>query len=134
MEQECQRFEQFLSRRYSRSSTLKHYRSDLKLFREMVGGRAAREITPADIDRFVDSQIADALSPATVNRRLACLHSLFEYLASEAPDVHWPNPVIPARHRLKLGTYLPRDIAESHVSQLFSVIADPRDRAMFGVM
>ena len=87
-----------------------------------------------DIDTFVDNQIAAGLSPTTINRRLASLHTFFEYLASEKPERDWPNPVIRRRHKLKTGSHLPRDVPDDDVARLFAVISDERDRAMFGLM
>ncbi|MBI3941567.1 MAG: tyrosine-type recombinase/integrase [Chloroflexi bacterium] len=134
MEQALDRFAQYLKRRFGQSSTLKHYTSDLKIFFRIVGDKAPAVVTPQDIDAFVDHQIALGLRPATINRRLASLHTCFEYLASERSEGDWPNPVIPRRHRLKTGLHLPRDVADRDVAHLFAVITDTRDRAMFGLM
>jgi integrase/recombinase XerD len=129
------RFEHYLKRRFGHSSTLKHYHSDLNIFIEFIGDDKAPEvITAADIDTFIDHQQAAELKPSTINRRLATLHSFFEYLASEKPEQVWPNPVISRRHRLKTGAHLPRDVPDEAVERLFAVIAAERDRAMFGLM
>jgi site-specific recombinase XerD len=128
------RFEQYLKRRYSGSSTAKHYLSDLNIFMQTIGNKPAEWVTPADIDTFVDTQIAAGLGPATINRRLATLHTFFEYLASEDLTHNWPNPVIWRRHGVKLGDHLPRDAGEDEVARLFSVMVGARDRAMFGLM
>jgi len=128
------RFEQYLNRRFSQGSTPKHYLSDLRIFIRVIGDKAAKDVTPVDIDAFVLDQITQGLSPATINRRLACIHSFFEYLAAERPEHHWPNPVINRRHKLKTGSRLPRDASDADVSKIFAVISDERDRAMFGLM
>jgi site-specific recombinase XerD len=129
------RFEQYLKRRFGHSSTLKHYHSDLNIFIEFIGADKAPEaVTAADIDAFVDYQIAAELKPSTINRRSATLHSFFEYLAEEKPHLRWPNPVIGRRHYLKLGSHLPRDVSEEEVARLFAVIEDERDQAIFGLM
>ena len=107
MHQACARFEQYLKRRFGQSSTPKHYISDLRIFLRTVGDKAAEEVTVGDIDGFVGQQIAAAMSPATINRRLSCLHSFFEYLAAEQPERTWPDPVIRRRHHLKTGSHLP---------------------------
>jgi site-specific recombinase XerD len=129
------RFEQYLKRRFGQSSTLKHYRSDLNIFIEFIGDDKAPEAVKAtDIDAFIDHQIAADLNPSTINRRSATLHTFFEYLAEEKPDLTWPNPVIGRRHYLKLGSRLPRDVSDDDVARLFAVIDDERDRAIFGLM
>ena len=134
MDQARARFEQYLRRRFGQSSTPKHYLSDLRIFSRIISDKAPQDITPADIDTFVDDQIARGLSPATINRRLACIHSFFEYLAGERPECHWPNPVINRRHILKTGSRLPRAAPDGDVAKIFAGITDERDRAMFGLM
>jgi site-specific recombinase XerD len=134
MNQALARFERYIKRRFGQSSTLKHYISDLNIFIDTVGNKATEAVTAEDIDSFVDSQIAAGLSPATINRRLASVHTFFEYLASEKPERDWPNPVIHRRHRLKTGSHLPRDVPDDDVARLFATISDERDRAMFGLM
>ncbi|MCB0017959.1 MAG: tyrosine-type recombinase/integrase [Anaerolineales bacterium] len=44
------------------------------------------------------------------------------------------TPVIPARHYLRRGRRLPRDVADLDIELLFSVIGDTRDRAKFLLM
>jgi site-specific recombinase XerD len=134
MHQACIRFAHYLHRRFAQSSTPKHYLSDLYLFIQAISEKTPEAVTAADIDGFVDQQIATGLSPATINRRLSCLHSFFEFLAGEQPEKHWPNPVSHPRHYLKLGAHLPRDASDHDVTRLFAVITDERDQAMFGLM
>jgi integrase/recombinase XerC len=134
MDQARLRFEGYLKRRFGQSTTPKHYLSDLDIFMRTVVGKSSEDITARDIDRFIDSQIAAELKPATINRRLASLHTFFEFLASEDLEREWPNPVANRRHRLKTGKYLPRDVPDADVARLFSAIIDRRDRAMFGLM
>jgi integrase/recombinase XerC len=134
MEEAIGRLERYLRRRFGQSSTAKHYLSDLKIFIETLGQQAPEAVTAVDVDSFVEQQMAAGLSAATINRRLASLHTFFEYLASECPERPWPNPVVWCRHRLKMGTHLPRDVADPTVTQLFTVIEDERDQAMFGLM
>ena len=134
MEQELARFEQYLNRRFGQSSTPKHYLSDLRIFIRTIGDKKPQDVTPADIDTFVDDQIDRGLSPVTINRRLACIHSFFEYLAAEEPRCRWANPVINRRHTLKTGSRLPRDVSDQDVSRIFAAISSERDRAMFGLM
>jgi len=99
-----------------------------------LGDKSPQEVTVQDVDCFIDQQVLQGLSPATINRRLATLHTFFEFLAAEEPDQEWPNPVIWRRHRVKQGTHMPRDGSDAAVEQLFSVIDGARDRAMFGLM
>jgi len=134
MDQARRSFNQYLSRRYGQSTTPKCYGSDVEIFLRSVGKKEPQDIAPADIDTFIDEQLAAGLSPVTINRRLATIHTFFEFLASEDPVPDWPNPVIWRRHKLKRGTRLPRDAPDDEVAQLFPVITSARDRAMFGLM
>ena len=134
MDEVLRRFALYLKRHFGQSSTAKHYLSDLTIFIDVIGKKAPKDVTSVDIDVFIDHQIAAGLKPATINRRLSSLRTLFEFLASENPACHWPNPVIWRRHRLKTGTHLPRDAQDSDVTRLFAVITDARDQAIYGLM
>ena len=129
-----ERFAQYLYRCYGDRSTPKHYLNDLDLFVRQIGDKIPEQVTVQDIDNFIDNQMENQLKPTTINRRIASLHTFFEYLASEEPDKAWPNPVNRRRHALKQGQTLPRDASETEVNALFAVIDDARDRAMFGLM
>jgi len=134
MDQARDRFIQYINRCYGQSTTPKCYASDLDIFLRTIGNKEPEAVNAADVDAFIDGQLAAGLSSITINRRLATIHTFFEYLASECPDRHWPNPVIWRRHKLKRGSRLPRDAPDDEVTRLFSVITAERDRAMFGLM
>jgi site-specific recombinase XerD len=134
MDQDLEQFAQYLHRRYGDRSTGKHYVSDLQVFMRLIGSKQAQEVTAQDIDRFVADQVKRGLRPATINRRVAALHTFFEFLASLEPDQSWPNPVHWRRHGVKQGQTVPRDALDGQVDRLFAVIEDVRDRAMFGLM
>lgn len=128
------RFAKYLNRCYGDRSTPKHYLNDVDLFIRQVGHRNPESIRVNDVDAFIENQMEKQLKPATINRRIASLHTFFEYLASEEPDQEWPNPVNRRRHALKQNQHLPRDASEAQVNALFSVVTKARDRAMFGLM
>ncbi len=129
-----EQFSAYLHRRYSDRSTPKHYLNDLDMFIRTTTQKKPQDITSRDVDSFIEQQLAKGLAPATINRRLASLHTFFEYLASEDGELAALNPVKWLRHRLKEGSYLPRDVADETVDKLFAVIKKPRDRAMFSLM
>ncbi len=133
MDEAIREFKRYLKRRYPGGSTVKHYINDLQLFQRLVD-KPPRDVTQLDVDRFVENQLARNLSATTVNRRLASLHHFFEFLADEADDDTWANPVVWRRHRVKEGQPLPRDISDADVERLFAYINHPRDRLMFGLM
>ena len=133
MNEAIREFERYLNRRYPGRSTVKHYINDLQLFQRFVD-KPPREVTRLDIDRFVEDQLARSLSATTVNRRLASLRHFFEFLADEADDDTWANPVVWRRQRVREGQPLPRDISDTDVERLFACISHPRDWLMFGLM
>jgi integrase/recombinase XerD len=133
MDEAIREFERYVNRRYPGRSTAKHYVSDLRIFQGFVD-KPVREVTRWDVDRFVENQLTQGHSATTVNRRLASLHHFFEFLADEADDDTWTNPVVWRRQRVKEGQPLPRDIGDADVERLFAGIDHPRDRLMFGLM
>lgn len=107
---------------------------DLEMFVQEIGPKEPRSVSAADINQFVDAQVKRGLKASSINRRVASLHTFFEYLASEVPDEIWPNPVNRRLHSLKEGSLLPRDVSDAAVAALFGVIDDVRDQAIFGLM
>ncbi|MFQ5595703.1 MAG: site-specific integrase, partial [Anaerolineae bacterium] len=73
--QAMQRFIEHIRQRHPTSTTAVHYQSDLDQFARVVD-KAPRQVTRADVSRFVTEQLTRGLSAATVNRRLATLSSL----------------------------------------------------------
>jgi len=134
MDQARDRFDQYLNRCYGQSTTPKCYASDLDIFLRTICDKEPEAVTAADVDVFIDGQLAAGLSSSTINRRLATVHTFFEYLASDCPEQCWPNPVIWRRHKLKRGSRLPRDAPDDEVARLFAFITAERDQAMFGLM
>jgi integrase/recombinase XerD len=133
MDEAIREFERYLNHRYPGRSTVKHYVNDLRLFQRFID-KPPHDVARQDISRFVEDQLARGLCATTVNRRLACMHHFFEFLASEADDDMWANPVVWRQHRVKEGQPLPRDISDADVERLFAGIRHPRDRLMFGLM
>jgi len=134
MKDEIAQFALFLKRRFGNRSTAKHYMHDLELFVKQFGDKPVALISALDVDSFVEDQVNRGLKATTVNRRLASLHSFFEFLATLDPDNAPANPVVWRRHKVKQGQPLPRDVPDGQVEALFAAIPDQRDRAIFGLM
>jgi hypothetical protein len=137
MKQALAGFEQYLNRRFGQSSTPKHYLSDLRVFISIIGDKAPQDVTLADVDTFVDDQIARGLSPATINRRLACVHSFFQHCLVAGVEVscHQLRHTF-ARRLVEAG--LPVDSLSKllghshlHTTQRYIDGADPAVRADF---
>lgn len=129
---EIDQFQQWLRRRSPHASTPIHYANDLELFFAWLG-KPVGDVTPRDIDAFIEHCQARGHAIATVNRRLAALRSFYRFLQllSATP---MRNPVIPERHYIRQGRRLPRDVADDELEALFAVVDAPRDRAMFLLM
>lgn len=134
MQKEITQFESYLKRRCGKRSTRKHYVNDLELFIKHSGDKPIAHICAKDIDDFVEEQVKRGLKATTVNRRLASLHSFFEYLASQNPEHAQTNPVNWQRHKVKQEQPVPRDVADEQVEALFAAMTDKRDKALFGLM
>ncbi len=131
-EDSIQRFEQYLQRRFPDRHTVRDYLSDIRCFAAACP-KTWREVTLADIDAFVDTQ-REQHSQATVRRRTAALKTFFDFLAEDADDLSWRNPVRFKRHAGKLPKHLPRDLSNDTVERLWHTIESPRDRAWFVLM
>lgn len=129
---EVQQFQKWLRRRSPHASTHIHYTSDVELFFDWAA-QPPTAITLHEIDDYIEHCRALGHSIATINRRLAALRSFFNFLAMESDEAP-ANPVIPYRHYIRHGEQLPRDVEDATLQQLFAVIEQPRDRAMFTLM
>lgn len=129
---DIERFVNWVRRRKPQAHTWQDYWCDLQQFADIVGDRPLEDISYKDIDNFVAAQLARALKPATVNRRLAAVMSLYTFLSDENPNL--VCPVLPHRHMIRAHRRLPRSVPEADLKRFFSVIEDARDRAMFLLM
>lgn len=129
---EIARFQKWLRRKAPHTSTHIHYTNDLKLFFAWLA-KSPGEVTVRDVDAFIEHSLGQGHAIATINRRLAALHTFFHFLAIES-DQAPRNPVLPRRHYIRQGLPLPRDVQDPTLEKLFAVIHAPRDRAMFLLM
>jgi site-specific recombinase XerD len=132
MLKEIDAFVNWVRRRNPQARTWRDYRYDLNQFAEVVGDRPPDRVTFHDVDRFVIQQAGRGFKPATINRRLAAVTSLYTFLSDDDPALMCP--VLPHRHGLKEPQRLPRPIQPEILRQFFAVIEDNRDRAMFTLM
>ena len=121
-----------LCRRSPGARTWRDYGYDLRFFVNVVGDRPVNDITFKDVDQFIGVQIARGFKPATINRRLAAVVSLYGFLAAENEDL--VCPVIVRRHHVREQQRLPRPVPEEDLKRFFAVITDKRDLAMFLLM
>ena len=131
-----------LERGLSRN-TLNAYRSDLAQLGEWLEatGKGPLEATHADLAGFLDSLVAGneerpAASPATIQRKTACLRSFYRHLRREQLVTHDPTAELkpPGRSRR-----LPRVLTREEVDRLLGTPtggspAAQRDRAILELM
>lgn len=129
---EIERFVNWLRRRNPDARTWRDYSYDLKQFVAVVGDQPPGSVTFHDVDCFVIAQAERGFQPATINRRLAAVMSLYTFLSDDDPTL--VCPVLPHRHGLKEPQRLPRPVQEDALRQFFAVVASPRDMAMFLLM
>lgn len=125
-------FVNWLRRRNPQARTWRDYGYDLNQFVAIVDDKPPASVTIQDIDNFITAQAARGLKPATINRHLAAVMSLYTFLADEDPDL--VCPVLPHRHNLRTTQRLPRPVPEADLQRFFAVIEDARDQAMFLLM
>lgn len=129
---EIERFVNWIRRRNPQAHTWRDYRCDLQQFVAIIGNRPPADITFQDVDHFITIQTERGFQPATVNRRLAAVISLYTFLADEIPDL--VCPVLPHRHTLRQRRRLPRPVPSDELSRFFAAVETVRDRAMFLLM
>jgi site-specific recombinase XerD len=129
---EIEYFVNWVRRRNPEARTWRDYGYDLQQFVSVVGDRPPKDVTIQDIDRFVVQQGSRGMGPATINRRLAAITSLYNFLLDEDQDLLCP--VLPHRHYLREPQRLPRPVPEGDLRKFFAVINDARDRTMFVLM
>lgn len=132
MLKEIEAFVNWLRRRNPQARTWRDYRYDLSQFAAVVGDKPPGAVTVQEVDRFVIRQAERGFKPATINRRLAAVTSLYTFLSDEDPTLMCP--VLPHRHGLREPQRLPRPVQPEILRQFFAVVEDNRDRAMFTLM
>jgi site-specific recombinase XerD len=111
-------FKDWLICQYPHSSARKHTMSDLALFFSWAG-KPPSDISPQDVDSYIQHCLSKELSPLTINRRLSSLR-LFYYFLSVIDELSIECPAISKRHFLRKPHPLPRDASESQIELLFS--------------
>jgi site-specific recombinase XerD len=129
---EIESFKSWLTCQFPTSSTRTHYTSDLVLFFTWAQKPPA-EISVQDVDSFVAHCLKKAHKNSSINRRLAALKTFYYFLAM-TEDTPPACPVIPRRHFLPKSKPLPRDAQKDDIDRLFSVLENPREKALFLLM
>lgn len=119
-------------------NTLDAYRNDMNQFGTYAAERGFEPPTASfeDLRSFVDTMIAAGASPATVQRRTACLRTFYRHLRLEEIIDHDPTADLRAP---KLPQKLPQVLSRGEVERLIASVsgdgpADLRDRAMLEIL
>jgi site-specific recombinase XerD len=124
------RYRRALKRKNYSVHTLKSYMNILDQFNRWLSVPIA-EVTRKEIGLYVDHLLRKRRTPKTITCHLQTIRLFFDYLINEeARSI--VNPV--TRISLRLPKPLPRHLKDDQVRNLFSVIRDLRDRAIFMLM
>jgi site-specific recombinase XerD len=124
-------FRRYLKRRNYAPNAIRCYLNDLVQFLQFVD-KSVGQVTPPDVERYIEAQQGQGRAPTTINRRLSAVRQLYTYLRQhENPDLTLP---VRPHHTLKEPEPLPRFLKAEEVERLFAVIQDRRDRAIFTLM
>ena len=124
-------YRRFLKRRNYSPHTVKNYLNTLKHFVLWVNV-PVEEVMNRHILQYIDFLLRKRLKPKTINCHLVSIRGFYEYLHNEE-EIHILNPV-KRGYVLKQSKPLPKHLRDEEVDKLFSVIKNPRDRAIFMVM
>jgi len=124
-------FRRYLKRRNYSVHTVKNYLNILKQFVLWLDVKL-EEVTTGKIDDYIDYLHSKRMQPASINFYLAVIRVFYNYLKYEE-KIKLSNPVKP-RCRLRLPRPLPRYLREQEVEELFNVVKNKRDCAMFKLM
>ena len=125
------RYTRFLKRRNYSRHTLKNYSNVLSNFSAWIT-KPLEQVTQIELFKYIDHLWQRELKPKTINSYLNGIRGFYKYL-DQVEQIEVENPV--KKHcRLRLPEPLPRYLKEEEIILLFSVIQNPRDRAMFMLM
>jgi len=89
------------------------------------------EVTRQEVGAYVDHLLRKRRKPKTITCHLQTIRLFFDYLIDEE-GMDLINPV--TRVSIRLPKPLPRHLKDDQVGELFRIITDLRDRAMFLLM
>jgi site-specific recombinase XerD len=124
-------FRRYLKRRNYSQHTVKYYLNILKQFVLWLDV-PLEQATAKKIDVYIDYLHQKRMQPASINCYLAIIRVFYNYLKYEE-RIKLLNPV-KTNCRLRVPRPLPRCLREQEVEQLFRVIKNKRDVAMFKLM
>ena len=124
-------YRRFLKRRNCSSHTIRNYMNTLKHF-VLWTNVPIEQATHKTILAFIDHLLNRRLKPKTINCYLDSIRGFYDYLINEE-EIAMIHPV-KRGYTLRLSRPLPRYLRDEAVTNLFAVINNRRDRAIFMLM
>ena len=124
-------FRRHLKRRNYSKHTVKYYLNIIKQYVIWLDV-ALEAVIPEKVDMYIDYLLRKRMNPASINLYLAIIRVFYDYLKYEE-NVDLTNPVNRAR-RLRVPRPLPRSLRDKEVEELFGMITNKRDIAIFKLM
>lgn len=120
-----------MKRRNYSPHTIKNYLNQLKHFLSWLNV-PVEAASNGEIKGYIDYLLEQQKFPKTINCHLMAIRKFYNYLKEEE-ELPVADPV-KRGYALRLPKPLPRHLRDEHVIDLFSIIKNPRDRAMFTLM
>ncbi len=124
-------FRRHLKRRNYSKHTVKYYLNIIKQYVIWLDV-ALEAATSEKVDMYIDYLLRKRMNPASINLYLVIIRVFYDYLKYEE-NVDLTNPVNRNR-RLRVPRPLPRSLRDKEVEELFGMITNKRDIAMFKLM
>lgn len=124
-------YRRFLKRRNYSSHTVKNYINILAHFIIWLPV-SIEKVSHKTVLDYIDFMLTRRRKPKTINCHITCIHGFYEYLIEEE-GLALINPVRKG-YVLRLPKPLPKHLKDKEVTDLFAVIKNLRDRAMFLLM
>jgi site-specific recombinase XerD len=124
-------YRRHLKRRNYSAHTVKGYMNKLKHFVLWVDV-PIESVHHKKMTQYIDHLMDQGLQPKSINSHLDSIRGFYNYLKEEE-EISIVNPV-KRGYALRLSRPLPKHLKDEEVKDLFDIITNPRDRAMFKIM
>ncbi|MBW1824008.1 MAG: tyrosine-type recombinase/integrase [Deltaproteobacteria bacterium] len=124
-------YRRHLKRRNYSEHTVKGYMNKLKHFVLWINV-PIESVHHKKMTQYIDHLMDQGLQPKSINCHLDSIRGFYNYLRDEE-DVLIDNPV-KRGYALRLSRPLPKHLKDEEVKDLFDMITNPRDQAMFKIM
>lgn len=124
-------YRRHLKRRNYTEHTVKGYMNKLKHFVLWIDV-PIESVHHKKMTQYIDHLMDQGLQPKSINSHLDSIRGFYNYLKEEE-EISIVNPV-KRGYALRLSRPLPKHLKDEEVKDLFDMITNPRDHAMFKVM